>query len=196
MISIVATGGANITSIRAALKRLGRAAEVTFDPVTIKKSRHVILPGVGAAGNAMQRLQARGLVDVLKELTQPVLGICLGMQLLFEGSAEESEVNCLAVLKGRAERLSGGEGPVPHMGWNQINALKKSDLLSNVDSDEWFYFVHSYAAPVNGGTVAITNYGQEFASVVEQKNFFGTQFHPERSGDAGSRIFKNFLAFE
>ncbi len=191
---IIASGGANLASLCFALERLGCDAPVTEDADVIRAASHVLLPGVGAARDAMQRLGAAGLVDVIKQLEQPVLGICLGMQLLFTAS-DEDDAACLDVIPGRARRFLGGpQLPVPQMGWNELQVNAPSPLLHGVPEGSYAYFIHSYALPVGAYTRAVTEYGMAFSSVVQQDNFFGTQFHPERSAKAGGRILANFLA--
>ncbi len=191
--AIVDGGGANIASLKIALARLGVAGELTVDPAVIRSASHVILPGVGAARSAMDRLQATGLDTVIPGLTQPVLGICLGLQLLFEKSEEENSA-CLGILPGSVLRFSPAPGrPVPHMGWNQVRQVRNSALLADIPDDSYFYFVHSYAAEAGETTVGCTEYGWPFAAVVESGNFFATQFHPERSGPLGAEVLRNFL---
>lgn len=193
-VAIIDGGGANIASLRFALARLGYDAVLTTDRARIAAASHVILPGVGAARNAMQRLTAHGLTDFLPGLRQPFLGICLGMQLLFDGSDEE-DTRCLGILPGRARRfLPDPARPVPHMGWNRIAVLRESPLLAGMAADEYFYFVHSYALPVSADTIASSDYGGPFAAIVGCGNFLGTQFHPERSGAAGASLLANFLS--
>ncbi|MBI2380870.1 MAG: imidazole glycerol phosphate synthase subunit HisH [Gammaproteobacteria bacterium] len=193
---IVDSGGANIASLRHAFERLGVDSELTAEPERIRAARRVILPGVGAAGEGMRRLRERNLVDCVRGLKQPVLGICLGMQLLFEGS-EEGAVDGLGILPGRVARLEPKPGlRVPHMGWNTLDILADSPLLAGIGVEDYFYFVHSYAAPVNGACVASAEHGRRFAACVQKDNFFGAQFHPERSGPAGARLLANFLKVE
>ncbi|MEO7386977.1 MAG: imidazole glycerol phosphate synthase subunit HisH [Gammaproteobacteria bacterium] len=190
---IIDGGGANIASLLFALSRLGAQGELTADPAVIRSASHVILPGVGAARAAMDRLRAKGLDTVIPRLTQPVLGICLGLQLLYERS-EEEDTECLGVLAGVVRRFPATANlPVPHMGWNQVVATRKSPVLAGVADDSYFYFVHSYAAEVGPVTVGRTDYGMPFSAVVEQGNFVATQFHPERSGPLGGRVLDNFL---
>ena len=192
-VAIINNGGANIASLQFALDRLGAASRVTADIAELRSARRVILPGVGAAGDAMGRLRALGLVDVIPSLTQPVLGICLGMQLLFEGSAE-GDTQCLGLIPARVARFPDRVGfPVPHMGWNQLRKRQDSALLQGLDESAYVYFVHSYAAPVGPWTVAVSDYGGEFSALVRERNFHGAQFHPERSSRAGSRLLANFL---
>jgi glutamine amidotransferase len=153
----------------------------------------VILPGVGAAAPGMARLAAAGLVELIPTLTQPVLGICLGMQLLF-ASSEEEQTRCLGVIAAEVRRFPpSADLPVPQMGWNDLAIVGESPLLDGVPGGTYAYFVHSYAAPPGPYTRAVTTYGVPFSAVVEQGNFFGTQFHPERSSRGGAQILENFL---
>ncbi|MDP6436545.1 MAG: imidazole glycerol phosphate synthase subunit HisH [Gammaproteobacteria bacterium] len=192
-VAIIEGGGANISSLRFALERLGVTSALTADADKIRAAKRVILPGVGAAEDAMEKLRAAGLDAVIPGLTQPLLGICLGMQLLFDGS-EEDDAQCLGVIEGRARLFDAGdERPVPHMGWNSIRKNDSPALLEGIDSNAYFYFVHSYAVDVTPATIGITNYGRDFSAVVTQDNFCGTQFHPERSGKNGARLLHNFL---
>lgn len=190
---IIDNGGANTASLRFALERVGAVAALTADADTIRAATHVILPGVGAAGDSMSRLRARGLDTLIPQLTQPVLGICLGMQLLYQAS-EEGDVACLGAIPGTARRMRSVQGrPVPHMGWNQLRHSGTAPLLAEVQDGAHAYFVHSYSVAVGDETVATTEYGDDFSAVIAHRNFFGTQFHPERSASAGSRILRNFL---
>jgi len=192
-VAIVDGGGANIASLQFALARLGVAGELTVDPAVIRSASHVILPGVGAARAAMDRLRQKGLVDLIPCLTQPVLGICLGLQLLYERS-EEDDTECLGILRGAVRRFTPAPGrPVPHMGWNQVMPVRCSPLLADVPDNSYFYFVHSYAAETGLTTTGCTDYGWPFSAVVESQNFLATQFHPERSGPLGARVLGNFL---
>ena len=191
---IVASGGANIASLQYALQRLDAAAEVSADGGRIRAATHVILPGVGAAADAMSRLRRAQLQQVIPGLTQPVLGICLGMQLLHEES-DEGPAACLGIIPGRAARFPDAPGrPVPHMGWNTLQLRRPSALLAGVADQDYAYFVHSYALPVGEATVAGSCYGDAFSACVEWNNFYGTQFHPERSAALGARLLRNFLA--
>lgn len=190
---IVASGGANIASLRYALERLGHAAQVTADAGTIARASHVILPGVGAAADAMTRLTQSGLATLIPQLRQPVLGICLGMQLLFE-SSEEGDARCLGVMRGQVRRMTSSPGhPVPHMGWNRIAGRRVDALLAGTGDGEFAYFAHSYCVAAGEATLASCEYGDPFAAVVRRQNFCGAQFHPERSGAFGSRFLANFL---
>ena len=191
---IVDSGGANLASLTFALDRLGVTSLVSSDAHTISSAARVMLPGVGAAAAAMVRLHDLNLVDCLRSLQQPVLGICLGMQLLFTESAEGNTA-CLGIIAGSVQRLHGGPGrPVPHMGWNCCRQLTADPLLMNLGDSDYFYFVHGYAAAATADTTAVTDYGAPFSAVVSHDNFHGVQFHPERSSSAGARVLANFLA--
>ncbi len=194
MITIIDSGGANIASIQFAFERLGVSAELSDDADTIKKSSHIILPGVGSAGSAMKRLKDLSLIEVIRSLTQPVLGICLGMQLLFDFS-EEDNIECLGLISGKVLKISSNDKKliVPHMGWNSLNITDCKWIMKNVPHLSYAYFIHSYAAPVGKSTSVMTCYGENFSAAVRQNNFYGTQFHPERSSVIGSLILKNFL---
>ncbi|MDZ7771058.1 MAG: imidazole glycerol phosphate synthase subunit HisH [Woeseiaceae bacterium] len=195
-VAIVDSGGANIASLRFALERLGVDAELTSDPLTIRDASHVILPGVGAAAAAMARLYGAGLTGLLPELTQPVLGICLGMQLLAAAS-EEDDAACLGILPGTARRLAASPGtPVPHMGWSRISKTGDHVLLDGIDDGSWFYFVHSYALPADATSIATATHGNEFCAVASCRNFHAAQFHPERSAAAGARLLDNFVRMQ
>ena len=196
MIAIIDSGGANIASVRFALERLGFDSVLTADPAVISAAERVILPGVGAAPVAMEQLARAGLVECIRGLTQPVLGICLGMQLLFEHS-EEGDTPLLGLVGGTCDAFDHGrELTVPHMGWNSLlpQGEGRHPLLSGVEDGAHVYFVHSYAAPVSADTVAACSYGVDFTALVARGNFMGAQFHPERSGPVGARILGNFLA--
>ena len=196
MIAIIDSGGANIASVRFALERLGVDSVLTADPAVISSAERVILPGVGAAPVAMAQLARAGLVECIRSLTQPVLGICLGMQLLFERS-EEGDTPLLGLVGGTCGAFDPGMGlTVPHMGWNRLlpQGEGRHPLLSGVEDGAHVYFVHSYAAPVLENTVASCSYGVDFTALVARGNFMGAQFHPERSGPVGARILGNFLA--
>lgn len=191
---LIDAGGTNIGSVRYALQRLGVDASMTDDPKRIRLASHVILPGVGAAGPGMRRLRSNGLDKVLCALKQPLLGVCLGMQLLFERSAE-GDTQCLGIIPGQVRHFDAHDGlRVPHMGWNRIEAEHADPLLTGLDMrNAWTYFVHSYAAPVSVYTLASTTHGQRFSAIVRHDNFIGMQFHPERSGVVGAHLLGNFL---
>jgi glutamine amidotransferase len=191
-IAVVDSGGANISSVLHALRRLGAEPEFTSDPAAIRAADRVILPGVGAAGRAMQVLGEYGLVDVIRALRQPVLGICLGMQLLFE-SSEEDDARMLGLIPARLRRLPESPGlRVPHMGWNAISNLQPDPLTHSLNG-HWFYFVHSFAAPVGDWTLSVATHGIGFSAIVRQGNFHGAQFHPERSAAAGATLLRHFM---
>lgn len=191
---IIDSGGANLASLQFALERLGATVSVSSDACTIAAAPRILLPGVGSAADAMQRLRRSGVAQLLPQLRQPVLGICLGMQLLFERSAEGT-TECLGLLPGTVERLEAAPGrPVPHMGWNRLHESRPDDpLLAGIDPADYFYFVHSYAVPASQVTLACVTYGKPVSAIVRRGNFWGTQFHPERSASAGARLLGNFL---
>lgn len=198
-VAVIDSGGANIASLLFALQRLGARAELTVDPARIRAATHVLLPGVGAAHDTMQRLNASGLTALIPTLTQPVLGICLGMQLLYAASTEaapgQSATTGLGIVPGRVERMPASvDLPVPHMGWNQADALHDDPLFDGIARGAYFYFVHSFAAPVTTDTLATCEYGNRFTAAVRRRNFRGVQFHPERSASPGARLLANFIA--
>jgi glutamine amidotransferase len=194
-IAVVDSGGANIASVLHALRRLGAEPRFTADPAVIGAADRVILPGVGAAGRAMEVLSAHGLVDVIRNLTHPVLGICLGMQLLFE-SSEEDDARLIGLIPARLRRLPDRDDlRVPHMGWNAIAATRPDRLTQDLGGS-WFYFVHSFAAPVGDWTLATSEHGRPFSAIVRQGNFYGAQFHPERSAGAGAAFLQRFVESE
>lgn len=191
---IISCCGSNLASLKFAFERLDFDLPLSDDPERVRKASHVVLPGVGAARDAMDRLQQAGLAEVIPALQQPVLGICLGMQLLFAGS-EEDDVSCLGIIAAKVTRLAPqGNLPVPEMGWNRLELRGESALLRTVQDGSYAYFVHSYAAPIGDYTRASSDYGGSFSAVVERGNFFGTQFHPERSSSLGATILANFLS--
>jgi glutamine amidotransferase len=192
-IAIIDSGGANIASLQFALQRLGRDSTTTRDKDDIRRADRVILPGVGAARNAMETLHENDLVDLICDLTQPVLGICLGMQLLCEGSDEE-DVDCLGIVPGQVRKLpASSQMPVPNMGWCSVSKSAEHPVLANIDDGAFFYFVHSYALPPGEQTVATASHAIEFSAVIAKDNFVAAQFHPERSSAAGARLLSNFL---
>ncbi len=196
MIAIVDTGGANIASVSNALERLQLTSKLTSDRAEIENATHVILPGVGQARTSMTRLKDNGLIEVIKGLKQPVLGICLGMQILFEGS-EEGDTGCLGLLPGVVKRLTSTPvHPIPHMGWNQVEFGSASALTEGVANNSYFYFVHSFKAPESEFTTGRCDYSERFPAMVQRTNFFGVQFHPERSAASGARLLKNFVTLK
>jgi imidazole glycerol-phosphate synthase subunit HisH len=193
-VAIIDSGGANIASLLFALERLGVAAELTTDHDTIRRAERVILPGVGAAADAMSRLQAHQLSQLIVDLRQPVLGICLGMQLLARRS-DEHDTTCLGIIPAEATLLPASETtPVPNMGWCRIRKCNDHPLLDGIDDASWFYFVHSYALPPGDYSIATAQHAGEFCAIAAQGNFFAAQCHPERSAGAGARLLQNFLA--
>lgn len=191
-LAIIKSGGANFLSVTTAFEHLGVSYVLTNDAATIQNADAVILPGVGSAGYAMEKLKEDNLISVIKNLTQPVLGICLGMQLLYEFS-EEDNIACLGIIEGRVRKFStAGNLIVPHMGWNNLQIKTPDPVVSNVDLAD-VYFVHSYYAPLNDATIASCNYSLEFTAIAKHNNFYAMQFHPEKSGDMGSKLLKNFI---
>lgn len=192
-VAVIKLGVGNTASVMYALERLGADAVLTDDPIRASEADRIILPGVGAAAAAMRMLDGR-MRDVLRAFTRPLLGICLGQQLLYEHS-EEGDVAGLAVLPGRVVALRAArERPVPHMGWSSLRVERTCALLEGVDTGDYAYFVHSYVCPVDAATVASADYGGAFSAALAWGNTFGCQFHPERSGAVGARVLRNFLA--
>ncbi len=190
---MIDAGGANIGSVRYALARLGVEAELTTDARTILNADRVILPGVGAAAQVMGRLRALDLVDTLHALEAPLLGVCVGMQVLFEHS-EEDDTACLGLLKGQVAKLPLSPGiRVPHMGWNALQGRRAASLTAGIEDGAQAYFVHSYAAPVGEDCLSSCEHGQAFAAVVQRGRVAGAQFHPERSAAVGARLLQNFI---
>ncbi|MBA2697142.1 MAG: imidazole glycerol phosphate synthase subunit HisH [Actinobacteria bacterium] len=193
-VALVDSGGTNIGSVTYALERLGARAAMTSDPATITAADRVVLPGVGAAGAGMRRLQETGLADLLRGLEQPLLGVCLGMQLLFERSDEDGGVDCLGLIPGAVIEIPAAPGArVPHMGWNTLDVRRADPILTGIGSGDRAYFVHGYAAPVGPATLAGTEHNGWWSAVVRSDNRWGVQFHPERSADVGARLLRNFL---
>jgi glutamine amidotransferase len=192
-VAIIDGGGANIASLQYALERLGATSKLSSDAATIRGASHVILPGVGAAAAAMRKLRDHDLVALIPQLEQPVLGICLGMQLLGAGS-DEDNAECIGVFPEHAIKLDASpETPVPNMGWCRIKRFGNSPLTEGIEDGSWFYFVHSYALPVGKNTIASATHTSEFSAIIAKDNFFAAQFHPERSSSAGAKLLRNFL---
>ncbi|MGE0740228.1 MAG: imidazole glycerol phosphate synthase subunit HisH [Hyphomonadaceae bacterium] len=192
--AVVKLGVGNTASVMFALERLGAPAVLTDDAVRIAEADRIILPGVGAAAYAMELIDAKGLRGALTKFERPLLGICLGQQLLFEAS-EEGDAQGLGLLPGRVTRLpSTRDAPAPHMGWSKLALERAHPLIDGVADGAYVYFVHSYVCPLGDATIASAEYGARFAAIVGDGRVFGCQFHPERSGDAGARILSNFLS--
>jgi glutamine amidotransferase len=198
-VAIVGYGAGNTASVQFALERLGADAVITADPAGVAAAERVILPGVGAAGYAMERLTALGLIAPLKAFQRPLLGVCLGQQLLFERSEEGAPdglggVDLLGFIPGVVTKFDiDPELPVPHMGWTRLTAVKADPLIEGVAEGAYAYFVHSFVCPDGEATLVRADYGIVVPAVVRKGNRWGCQFHPERSAEAGARILKNFL---
>lgn len=194
MIAIIDYDTGNLRSVCNALDRIGAEYVLTDDPQVIAKADRVLLPGVGEASSAMQKLQERGLCDVIKSLKVPVLGICIGMQLMCRHS-EEGNVDCLGIFDSCVRKfeadLSAGV-KVPHMGWNTITDLQ-TGLFDGLSDGDFVYFVHSFAADVCADTIAVSDNGRRFSAAMNKDNFYGAQFHPEKSGEVGEKILRNFM---
>lgn len=192
MIAIIDYKMGNLRSVENALHRLGAEFEVTADADKIIRADRVLLPGVGNAAEAMHNLRSTGLPEVIKSLRRPVLGICVGMQVMCRHS-DEGDAECMGIFDARVKRFKPTPTEkVPHVGWNQIGNLEKK-LFTDVKSGSFVYFVHSYYAELCPDTIATTRHGLLFSSALKYENFYGTQFHPEKSGDTGEQIIKNFL---
>ena len=192
MIAIIDYKMGNLRSVENALKRLGAEFVVTDDPDVIRAADKVLLPGVGNAAEAMENLHKAKLVPVIRSLRRPVLGICVGMQVMCRHS-EEGDVDCIGLFDARVKKFKPADKlKVPHMGWNKIGNLE-SKLFKGIDGGEWVYFVHSYYPELCPDTIATTIHGEMFSAALKYENFYGTQFHPEKSGDVGERIIANFL---
>lgn len=194
MIAIIKYKAGNIASVSNALDRLDARYFFAETPEELESARAVIFPGVGHAGAAMESLQLFGIDEWLKQTIKPVLGICVGMQLMYESSTEGNTIG-LGVIPGSLQKFDEKQEKVPHMGWNTIKRLKDHTLVNNIEQDQHLYYVHSYYAPVNEYTLASCRYINDFAAVVAKDNFMGVQFHPEKSGKIGSLVLQNFLDF-
>lgn len=191
-VAIIDSIGSNLASLKFALDRIKVNFIVTNEVKQIRNSSHIILPGVGAARNAMNKLSQHEIIETITTLSQPTLGICLGMQIFMEHS-EEDDTSCLGVFGDSCKLFENQENyPVPHMGWNTIELESSSNLSKGINSGTHFYFVHSYYVPLNSQTIASTTYSKKFSSIIQKDNFVGTQFHPEKSGEQGSILLKNF----
>ncbi|MCG9642175.1 imidazole glycerol phosphate synthase subunit HisH [Vibrio sp. Isolate34] len=195
---IIDTGCANVSSVKFAIERLGYAVEISKEPEVVLAADKLFLPGVGTASEAMKNLQERDLVSLVKQVEKPLLGICLGMQLLGKLSQEKGQkadelVECLGLCDGEVRLLETGDLPLPHMGWNTVTSTPNHPLFKDIEEGEYFYFVHSFAMPVGDYTIAQCDYGNPFTAAVQSGNYYGVQFHPERSSKAGSKLIQNFL---
>jgi len=217
---IIDTGCANLSSVKFAVERLGYCVTITDDITQIKNADKIILPGVGTAKHAMENIRAKGLVETIQGLTQPVLGFCLGMQLMAESSTENTVlskedgmsstqaktsstvdisanlVTCLGLIPTTISPLQADGNRLPHMGWNTLTSISDHAIFSGISIGDYFYFVHSFAAPLSAYTIASCAYGSNFSAAIAKDNFIGCQFHPERSGVLGSKIIQNFLTLE
>lgn len=189
-VAVVRYNAGNVRSVVNALERIGASFTVTDSPSELTAAERVIFPGVGEAATAMSYLREGGLDVVIRDLTQPVLGICLGMQLLCE-SSEEGDAQCLGILSGRVKRFTVPE-KIPHMGWSRVSGLEHP-VFKGIPEDSFFYFVHSYRVDLSEDTVAACSYGEDFSAAIARRNFIGVQFHPEKSADAGERLLQNFM---
>lgn len=199
MITVIDYGAGNLRSVEKALLFLGEQVKMTSDPKEVLRADKIILPGVGAFGDAMQKLNEKGLSDTIREALEkgiPLLGICLGLQLLFEGSDETPDVSGLSILKGRILRIPDKKGfKVPHVGWNSLKIEKDAALFRGIPNGSYMYFVHSYYLRTEEDIVAATtDYGVEIHASIQKKNLFACQFHPEKSGEAGLRLLQNFAS--
>ncbi|WP_040975442.1 imidazole glycerol phosphate synthase subunit HisH [Necropsobacter massiliensis] len=191
-IIIIDTGCANLSSVKFAFDRLGYRAEISCDHHRIQAADKLLLPGVGTAIAAMRNLEERKLIETIQHATQPMLGICLGMQLMTEYSGE-GNVSTLNLMDGHTDLIPNTGLPLPHMGWNKVRYAADHPLFAGIEQDSHFYFVHSYAVMPNANTIATCDYGAPFSAALARKNFYGVQFHPERSGKNGAQLLKNFV---
>lgn len=193
-VTVLAYGAGNVASVQFALERLGATVQLTADPREIAQAERLVLPGVGAAGYAMGRLRDLGMIDAIRAFERPLLGVCLGQQLMFEASDEGGGTEMLGMIPGRVSALAPGPTlPVPHMGWSRLSKIGDDPLLEGVPDGAWAYFVHGFVCPDGPATLARADYGGPVPAVVRAGNRWGCQFHPERSAAAGARILQNFL---
>ncbi|MBQ08279.1 MAG: imidazole glycerol phosphate synthase subunit HisH [Gammaproteobacteria bacterium] len=193
-VAIIDSIGSNMASLEFALRRIDTDYQITDDIDLINKASHIILPGVGAAKNAMMRLNQCELINEISNLKKPTLGICLGMQIFMDASMEDG-TDCLGIIPNTCKPFKPERDyPVPHMGWNRVHFTFDSMLTRNIKDSDYYYFVHSYYAPLCNETIGVSKYQTEFSAIIEKDNFFGTQFHPEKSGLAGEKILKSFVS--
>lgn len=192
-VAILDTGCANLLSVKSSIVRLGYDPVVSRDADVVLRADKLFLPGVGTAQAAMDQIRERDLVELIQACTQPVLGICLGMQILGSHSDENQGVQTLGIIDEPVLKMTDFGLPLPHMGWNRVYPKAGDRLFRDIEDGEYFYFVHSYAMPVCANTIAQASYGEPFTAAVQKDNFYGVQFHPERSGAAGAKLLKNFL---
>ncbi|MCZ7601346.1 MAG: imidazole glycerol phosphate synthase subunit HisH [Melioribacteraceae bacterium] len=192
MIALIEYGAGNTASVSNALKEIGVEHIISKNEKDISEADKIIFPGVGEASSAVKKLHLLNLFSLLRVIKKPMLGICLGMHILCDRS-EEGDVACLGVINGEAKKFDTTKVKVPHMGWNNVNISKDSKLFNNIDDKSYFYFAHSYYIPKNDSTIATTEHDLEFCAVLEKDNFYGVQFHPEKSGEAGLQLLKNFV---
>lgn len=195
---IIDTGCANVSSVKFAIERLGYPVTISKDPAVVLAADKLFLPGVGTASEAMKNLEERNLIELVARVDKPLLGICLGMQLLGKLSEEKGQkaddiVECLGLVEGEVRLMQTGDLPLPHMGWNTVSAKAGNPLFKDIEEGEYFYFVHSFAMPVGDYTIAQCDYGNPFSAAIQNGNYYGVQFHPERSSKAGSKLIQNFL---
>jgi glutamine amidotransferase len=192
MIAIIDYGAGNVASVANAVEKLGKEFVITNNEMSICRSDKIIFPGVGEASFAIKQLHLLNLFSFIRMIKKPMLGICLGMQLMCEYS-EEGNTGCLGIFPGRNEKFDSRLEKVPHMGWNEVVKTKNSRLFEGIKDNEFFYFAHSYFLPINENTTSKAVHGTEFAASLEKDNFYGVQFHPEKSGEAGLKLFNNFI---
>lgn len=190
---ILDTGCANLNSLRSAIARHHYQALISRDPDVALRADKLFLPGVGAARAAMTQLRQRGLIELIKACTRPVLGICLGMQLLGRHSEESDGIDMLGIIDPQSTKMRSMDLPLPHMGWNRVYPRADHPLFRSIGDGAYFYFVHGYAMALNPYTIARCDYGAPFSAAVQYDNFYGVQFHPERSGGSGAQLLQNFL---
>lgn len=198
MIAVLDSGGSNLASVLHAIERLGFVGKFTSDPSDLQQATHWILPGVGSASRAMRKLHDNQLDEQIRTTRKPVLGICLGMQILFESSAE-GDIRTMGLISGRVKSFRGLTPPelrLPHLGWNQVQIMRDHPLFAGIPSQSDFYFVHSFAAIDAPDEIGRTEYGIQFTSAVANRNLMGVQFHPERSGTVGQQLIRNFLTLK